>query len=497
MSDAVVRVNLEGAWQPVAPVWSLSIDGDDHGPSSATFVCKQRLPKNADVEILIGGLLVADGWVEQAENMDDGEGLHTVTVWCWQRHLDEDVFYRLWFLSGFERAVDARDAIDVSQSYWARSTLTLADRSLTIGLQPNTIWYTDQAAGATFDLGPMSAVGPTTINVLQSANNLPSGFELVARAHSLRGKHHPLVVGQGTDAFVVAIGGGAGNVWHSGTFAANFYRYVTVFVRATVTHDLAKTAAESYTTLSDIRISTLGAGGGTAGSFSGYSITADMAVPAILQPAGLLTLRRNVLSSTDIYGLVTDGQQTPRQVLERINLDQWRYRVNPGRFFDREPYPTRPAYTVLREARSRLRTPETYTAAVVPFRDQQGDEDRVRLISNPDRPRAQVIQLDSNATAAQAEAVANAFLTDQAQRRIEGTVTVAPGQIVTRPSGEPIDPAQLLLAGGERVWLDEAGDHARIARMDYNHDARTMTLDLTEPNDDLDRELAYLSEQPS
>lgn len=496
--DAIVRAKLEGSWQPLAPVWGLSVEADEHGPASATFVTKRSLPKFTEVEVLVGGLVVADGWIESSETMDDSEGLHTLTVWCWQRHLDDDVLWRTWMMSGFDAAIDAREDPIVNQSYWARSGIRLDNRSLTIGMQPNTIWYAQQAGGVTFDLGPMSNVGARSIWINEVSRNMPAtGMQLYVRAHSLRGNHHPVTPGEYVDAVVASATGNVAGGWQGGAVAANTFRYVSIYAYATITHDLLRDAPEYHLTFSEVRINTIGAGGGTATSQNGSGITADQAVPSIIAPAGLITLRRNVVSTTDIYGLATHSHQTPRQMLERVNLDQWRYRVNPGRFLDREPYPTLPTLTATRDARARLRTPETYSFVVVPYRDAQGDEQWVRRTNNPDRPRTHVIQLDSNATAAQADAVATAFLKDQLERRVEGTVTIAPGQLLERPSGQPVDPAQLLLAGGDRIWVNEAEDHARISRVTYDHDARTATVDLTEPSDDLDRELAYLSEQPT
>jgi len=47
---------------------------------------------------------------------------------------------------------------------------------------------------------------------------------------------------------------------------------------------------------------------------------------------------------------------------------------------------------------------------------------------------------------------------DMAQRRIEGSVVIAPGQLMERPSGQPLHPSRLLLAGGDRAWIEEAED---------------------------------------
>lgn len=497
MAEATVRVNLEGSWQPIAPVWSLGIEADEHGPTQATFVCKRKLPKFSDAEVLIDGLVVADGWIEQVESMDEGN-LYTVTMWCWQRHLDDDPFVRTWMVSGFQRGVDARDGPTVDQAYWARAGPRLEERSLTIGLQPNTIWYANQAAGITFDLGP-GGVGPKTVHLYQTANNFPAKTVIYfqTRAHSTRSNHHPLVTGQYAIAIDKAIGGDAGAKWHNGTFPDNSFRYMTVFLYTDTTYDMAKTETEFYIAFSDIRISTLGVGGGTPNSQNGSTITADMAVPSILAAAPRLTLGRNTVSETNIFGLATEGHQTPRQMLERINLDQWRWRVNPGRKLDREPYPSLPAFTIKGEASSRLRIPETYSRVIVGYRDEQGDErEHIASVASP-RQRSQVIALEGTAAAAQAQRVADAFLADQAQRRVEGTVTIAPGQLVERPSGQSLHPSMLLLAGGDRAWLDGAGDHGRIVRVSYSHDTETAALDVSEPQDDLDRELAYLSERPA
>lgn len=501
MAEAVVRVSYEGAWQPVAPVWSLGAEADEHGPAQAIFVCRRKFPKFSDAEISIDGLVILDGWVEQCEAMDEGD-LYTVTVFGEQRSLDDDQFERNWLLSGFNRTTDGRDGAGVDQAYWARHGMRLAEKSLTLGLMPNTIWYAQQAAGVTFDFGP-GGVGPRTVAIHQTKNdwvnpfNTALGMRLIGRCHTTRANHNP-PSGDWADAFNLDITNLTGDRWYSGTFAANARRYLSVFNYADNTFDWPKDHAEYVMQFSEIRASTEPVGGGgTADSQNGIAITADQAVPAIVAAAPRLSVGVNTLSSTSIYGLSTDGFQTPRQMLQRIDLDQWRYRVNPGRRLDRGPFPTVPIFTIRREAQARLRAPETHNRVVVEYVDQQSDPQRhIASVSSP-RQRTQVIRIDNQATAAEAMRVADAFLADQASRRFEGSVVVAPGQLLERPSGQPRHPSELLLAGGERVWVDDAEDHGRAVRISYSHDTETATVELTEPQDDLDRELSYLSSRPT
>lgn len=489
MADAVVMVRPEG--EPARPqrVWGLLAESDTHGPASATFVTASRLPKFVEVEILVAGLVVLDGWVETCEGLGDGSGLYAVTVWGWQRHLDDDLFVKTWMVSGFERALDARDGPGVQQTYWARSGPRLADRSLGLGIQPNTLWYARQAGGVTFDLGPGGA-GPRAVWLHQASNDFTSktSMWLQVHAHSARGNHYPVTAGQYAASTALQLGGLSGQRWHSFTLPATTFRFVTVFLYADGTYDLAKDSPEYFIAFDDIRISLLASGGSY--------MFADEAVPTIMDAAPKLTLGANPRSSA-IYGLRTEGYQSSRQMLERINLDQWRYRVNPGRVLDRGSFPTVPALGVSREASSRLVSPEKFSRVVVLYTDLVGDQrELVKSVSSP-RARTQAISLGGNAITAQAQKVADAFMEDQADRRIEGQVVVTPGMLVERPSGQPLHPSRLLLTGGDRLWLDEAEDHGRIVRVSYTHDSETAQVDLTEPTDDLDRTLAHLSNRPT
>ena len=501
MADAIIRCNLEGAWTPIAPVWSLGIDGTSSGPDTATFVTTRSLPKYADVEILIGGLVVADGWIEGAEGMEDGE-LYTITVFCWQRHLDDDSYTRLYMRTGFAGATDGRDAPGVDMPYWYRAGLVMEERTLSVGIMPNNIFYSNQAVGATFDLGLADGViGPwggggaiwVWLHLREAVMPPKLANYLYVRSHSERNNHHPSVPGQFEDATPYVVTGTHPAQWLSFAFSHSVRRYVTVFLTSLNTYDLDKDAPEWWMSFDDIRISTVVAGGGTANSLNGSTVTADQIVPHIVSKAPRLTLGANPVSAINMFSASTDGYQTPRQMLERINLDHWRYRVNPGRVLDRGPWPTLPTFTVSEEARSRLRHPETFTRVVVSYADVNGDRRSYGAdVAGALRTRTQVIELENVATADEAGAVATAFLADQAQRTLEGTVTVAPGQVVERPSGQAIHPSQLLLAGGDRVYVDEAGDHARVVGMSYEHSTETITLDLSDVTDNLDKAMGLL-----
>lgn len=500
MADAIVRANVEGTWRPLAPVWSLGIEGDQHGPAQATFVCKRRLPKFTEIEIAVGGLVVGDGWVEDCET--EG-GLSNVTVWCWQRHLDDDLYTRTYMMSGFADAIDARSAPGISLGYWARAGVNISERSLTLGMQPNTIWYAEQAGGVTYDLGE-GGVGPRKVWLRRQYLYFPSktSIKLYVRAHSTRANHHPASAGNYIDsaeAPPVMAGTSGDPYWYGFTFAANAFRYLSVFLHTTATYDLAKDASESFITFNEARTSTLEGDPNHPAPVvrDNSGITSDRAIPHIVSMAPKLTLGSNPTSTIPLYGLDTDGYQTPRQMLDRVNVDQWRYRVNPGRRLDRGAYPTVPAYTIANRDPARLRIPDTHDRVIVQYRDLQGDERQlVRSVASP-RQRSQVISLGANAAEEQAISVADAFLKDQSERRIEGTARVAPGALSERPSGQPLHPSRLLLAGGDRAYLDEAGDHGRIVRVSYDHQTESAEVEFSEPQDDLDRQLAYLETRPT
>jgi hypothetical protein len=489
MAEATIRCNLEGAWAPLTPTYSLGIDADQHGPRGATFVTTQPLPRDTDIQIEIGGLLVAEGWVESCEGIEDGPNLYTITVACEQQGLDDVLYTRNYIRSGFSDALDGRDAPGIDMVYWARSGLVLDDRTITMGLVPGTIFYASQAIGVTIDLGEGDA-GPFIAWIHQSAMNLPPKLAnyMVIRCHSARNNHHPPVAGQYQE-FFYEVGGTGVAEWRGFAFTANVFRYVTLLFTSNNTYDLDPDAPEWWISFDDVRISTLPTGGGTVTSQNGSTLTADQVMAHIVGQCPRLTLGTNPTSVIDMHGFGTNGYATPRQMLERLNLDHWRYRVNPGRRLDRDPYPTIPTFTVSRDARARLRTPDTFSTVVVAFTDLQGDTYSI-VQENPHvRRRYHQITLEGSSTIAQAQAIAAAFLADQAQRTVEGTVTVAPGQIVQRPSGAAVHPSEMLLAGGDRVWVEEAGDSARIVGVSYSHDSETVTLELSDVSDNLSRAL--------
>lgn len=498
MADAIVRCNVDGAWQPIAPVWSLGIESDEHGPDTASFVCKRELAKWSEAEILIAGLVIADGWVEDCRELEDSEGLFVITVWCWQRHLDDEAYTRAYLMSGFEEAIDARAGPTVNYAYWARASTVLEDRSASMRIMPDMLFYSGQGAGVTWDLGE-GGVGPRKVWMRRESMSLPakSGIFIYVRAHSSRSNHHPAVTGQFLEATAgpIAVSGTGGATWLEFTFTANTFRYVTAFMYngTGANFDGPHDMPEYYIRFDDIRIQTVGTGGGGAASAIGSGVTSDQVLPHLLTAAPRLTLGLNTVSTVDMLSLVTDGYQTPRQMLEQLDVDYWRYRVNPGRKLDRGPYPTVPLWTINRTARTAVATPQTATRVIVQYQDSVGDRTSLTAsVAGALRVRTQVVVLSSTADVTQATTIANAFLADQAQRRLEGTVVVAPGQVCERPSGAPRHPSELLLAGGDRAWIDKADDDARIATVSYSHDTETATVGLTEPAESLDHELAKM-----
>lgn len=499
MADALVMVRPEG--EPARPqrVWGLLVESDTHGPASATFVTAGRLAKFVEVDILIDGLVIADGWVEACEGLGDGSNLHAVTVWGWQRHLDDDLFVASYMLTGFEGAIDAREAAGVDLRYWVPEAMVMVDKNMTITVQ-NCVWYQNQAAGVTFDLGP-GGRGASEVWVSQAEQEFPT-CTLYVKTHSQRYNHYPVgglnlaEVGGGVNTYPggpYVSGSRSAAKWRVFRGPANTNRYLTVYLHRTGSLNLTYDAAAPYAAiLDDIRINLVPGRQG-----DGSLIYPSDTVASILAFAPKLTLGTNTVSASTLLGLRTDGYQSPRQMLERINIDQWRYRVNPGRVLTRGPFPTVPALGVSGEASSRLVAPEKYSRVAVLYRDLMGDPRELFTSVGSPRQRTQAISLEGTATAAQAQTVADAFMTDQADRRVEGQVSVAPGMLVERPSGQPLHPSRLLLAGGDRLWLEEAEDHGRVVRVSYTHDTETAQVDLTEPMDDLDRTLAHLANRPT
>lgn len=489
MASATVRVKDTGAWRELAPVWSLNVTSDEHGPSDASFVCKDRLLQFADIEIMVGGLVVFDGWVEDAET---SEGLCTVTAAGWQRHLDDDPYDRTYFISGFAKALDARAGARVDPAYWVRNGLQVSERGLMFGVAPGHIWYLNQAMGVTYDLGTGGA-GPSVVWVRQQAVYMPQYkglLYLYIRAHSTRSNHSPAVAGQYVSMDQPAYQGdyltAGGDRWLGPfTFAANQLRYVTIMALPPTTLDEARDQPEYYWQFSEVRISTLTPGG--------MDMAPSDAVAHIVSKAPLLTLGTNTLSPTRMTGLSTDGYQTPRQMLDRLTVDQFRYRVNPGRRLDREPYPALPTFTISDPAIPTLRYPEIHSRVIVSYSDPQGDQQEAVASMIWPRQRSQVLALDSPATPEQAQVIANAAITDESQRKVEGLAAVPPGALKARPSGEPLHPSRLLLAGGDRVFVDAAGGDARIVGVNYDSETETAEVSLSAPQDSLDRALQHLA----
>lgn len=489
-ADAVIRVAVDGTVREV-PGWSLGIEADDHGPTVASFVTDRPLPKFADIGIRVGGLRVFSGWVEDTETED---GMVVVTAAGEQRALDDDPYTRTYMAAGFRDAIDARAGPTVNQGYWVRSGLNLDTRSMVLGLQPNTIWYQGQSAGITYDLG-FGGVGPRRVWVFEQARSMPAktSLYLYVRAHSTRSNHAPPVAGQYLDATPVQLQGTGTLTWRPFTFNANTFRYVTVFLYSFATYDIAKTAPEYYALFSEVRVSTLPLP--VVGSFNalnGYALNTSQVVPDIVGRVPRLTLGTVVPSTVDLPGLSTGGYALPREMLERVNIELWRYRVQPDRRVGFGPYPTLPTLTIGKQARGRWKEPATHSRVIVEYRDQTDEPGQVIRSRNSPRTRSEIITLGSPATATQAAVVADAYMAEQTQHRVEGTVTVTPGTLAARPGGEQLHPSRLLLAGGDRAHLDEPGDDGRIVTVSYSHDTETAEVSISDPQDDIDRELALL-----
>jgi hypothetical protein len=321
---------------------SVNLSVDSSGPSEASFVLRidpsraVSLAPFTPVVVEIGGVPVWGGRIIEAPGREGGDPSLNVRARGWQYALDDDLIQDVWVVSRLADYADPRSLLTTNLTVHKSGPVVQTGGAITL-IYPNLYpVVNNEFITVSLDLGV--SAGRRAVVAWERIGGSDSGLTLYSRASDYPDPQAP-----GDDGTAV-LTASSGTISHTFT-AGRRYHHLILYRNG---------GSFTYAADEGVRITSAKVFGSAAWESGGFSILRASDVIADVLASGALPLlsdstagiTQSPLIDGGIRGIPhyeTDGQVTPRQVLEAMNtFHNWRMGVDwEGRVIF-GPRPTRP-----------------------------------------------------------------------------------------------------------------------------------------------------------
>jgi hypothetical protein len=509
---ATIRCDpIAGEWQTLGTeryrgvvAEGIEASSNSWGPDRMSFTVKAveagaarpDLLPYTPLELEIDGLLC---WAGRIKSRPSTQRDHSVQCEGWQYHLDDDVYRRSYVHTRLGDYRDQRTFLGADLTKFRTNGSVMTDGgAITIGYHAVDNVASGDCVGVTLDLGP-GEIGKRVVMTWVSSNNV-AGLTCTVRTSD---SENPLAGVAGTDyndLFTFAMNTGTSGT-SNGT-AATGRRYMHVYLTDPVTayNPIGGDVRLQITGLMTFRDVTYESGNASILKADTVIINArNTATPLLNQTDALVTA-----GTFSIPEYLTNGSQSPREIMEQINAyENYRLKLGGGdlKTLVYSAKPTVPLYEVGEGSGSQfadasISGEDIYSKVVVEGTGPDGaflTSTRTQTGTLVDRQgftRAKVLPIRSAMTQAVADRFGDLWLTEHDTAPFSGKLTAANG-IRRLLGGASVPPHAMLLAAGEKIRLAHRLDHdtggwgrdGRIAGVSYSHDTRSVSIDIDDRRD--------------
>lgn len=488
----------------------VSLTANEWGPDTASFQLNRAaktpwpdLQAFTPIQIEVGGVIVWGGRMWDSPSSDTGSTA-SINVTCrgWQYHLDDPLYTRRYLHT---RLADWRDARTFPAQnmnpaggghYYAGGVVSQASGAITLAVPVGSTILAGGRVGVTLDFGS-AALAPAyvAVDVEGDTDNLRL-FVRSCDAENEAGNPGTNISDLPGSGLTVS-----GSVTRQGAITPRRYLNIFLFNPSTVS------GGNLYVRIKAVRCywQTAYQDGAGASALRASQVIADAVAQCPLLSADLTGIQT---TSFVLPEMVTQGRQTPRQVIQAVDAYQsWLPAVDATGRFTYKPRPTSAAFEVGEWSGSQL-TDATSNAGdplvnqvVVQYTGPDGNQaEEIRtdtstgnLVTRQGFIRSRVITVRSAITPASAQTIGDVWLAQHQRPAFKGSLTItAPGGARTM-AGVPLHPSLMLLQPGAIARLmhqtdPQSGAMSRdvaIVSATYNHDTQQASLSLDNERDRL------------